>query len=624
MRIRLLGLLAALFVILLPATASADSASPSPSASASAGKKILTVGIVNDVDSLNPFVGFLVESYEVWGLMYDTLTGYSAKDFSAVPGLASSWTTSPDGKTWTYTLHSGVKWSDGEPLTAHDAAYTFNRIINGTAEQTNYGNYVANIVKAEAPDDTTLILTTKTPSPTMLHLAVPILPEHIWKQISEKQVTNYKNDPSDTVKPVGSGPYVLAERKVGQYVRLTANKSYWGGAPHMDEVDFRVFSTPEALAQALRKGEIDIADNLEANVFNSLKDQPGITTLAAKYSGFNEIAFNYGAALANGTPIGDGHPALKDKRVRVALAHAVDLNTLVNRAIGNYGEVGSSVIPPIYSSLHYQPPTPYDFNIAEANTLLDQAGYKRGAGGIRTMPDGTHPLKFRFFARSESKPSQTTMQFVTEWFAQVGVQIIPKTISEDQLTEAVATGNFDMFDWGWVVEPDPDYQLSVFTCDQRSYKDGGQIQAGLSDGFYCNPEYDALYARQKTEIDPAQRAATVKEAEKMLYDDVPYIVEYYYDDLQAYRSDTIANLVNQPEPDGVVVFQYGTYTYRDVMTKADFDALHSATPADAATSTSQSVSPALIVGLLLGVVVLLGGGFAFSRRNRGVKADSRE
>lgn len=592
---------------MLAPVASAETASP---------KRVLTVGVVNDIDSLNPFVGYVVEAYEVWGLMYDSLTGYGQKDFAAVPGLAEKWTTSADGKTWTYTIRSGVTWSDGTPLTARDAAYTFNRIINGSAEQTNYGNYVANIRSAEAPDDTTLVLTTDQPTPTMLHLAVPILPEHIWKQISEKQVTTYKNSPTDTVKPVGSGPYVLAERKVGQFVRLVANKNYWAGAPHMDELIFRVYSSPEALAQALKKGEIDIADSLEANVFDSLTGQPGITTLRSKYSGFNEIAFNVGAALVDGTPIGDGHPALKDKAVRIALAHAVDLNTILDRAVGGYGEVGTGVVPSMYNTFHYRPETTYPFDIAKANQLLDEAGYRRGLDGIRTMPDGTQPLRFRFFARAESKPSQTTMDYVKEWFAQLGVTIVPKTISEDQLTEAVTTGEFDIFEWGWVVEPDPDFQLSVFTCDQRSYKEDGEIQAGLSDGFYCNPEYDALYEKQKTQIDVAERAATVKAAQKLLYDDVPYLVEYYYDNLQAYRSDTIANVLRQPDPDGVIVFQYGTYTYRSVMTKADFDAKNSAAAGAAATRTTAPLGPTLILGLLAAGALLFGGGYALGRRNR--------
>ncbi len=584
-------------------------------------QRILTVGIVNDIDSLNPFVGYVVEAYEVWGLMYDSLTGYGQKDFAAVPGLAEKWSTSADGKTWTYTIRSGVTWSDGTPLTARDAAYTFNRIINGTAEKTNYGNYVANIIKAEAPNDTTLVLTTDQPTPTMLHLAVPILPEHIWKQISAEQVSTYKNSPTDVVKPVGSGPYILKERKVGQYVRLVANTSYWAGAPHMDELIFRVYSSPEALAQALKKGEIDIADSLEANVFDSLKGQPGITTLKSKYSGFNEIAFNVGAALVDGTPIGDGHPALKDKAVRSALAHAVDLDTILKRAIGGYGEVATGVVPSMYSTFHYQPETRYDFDIAKANQMLDAAGYRRGADGIRRMPDGTRPLSFRFFARAESKPSQTTMDYVKEWFSQVGVQIIPKTISEDQLTEAVTTGDFDLFEWGWVVEPDPDFQLSVFTCAQRSTKEGGEVQAGLSDGFYCNPQYDALYTKQKTQIDVTDRAVTVKAAQKLLYDDVPYLLEYYYDNLQAYRSDKIANVVPQPEPDGVIVFQYGTYTYRSVMTKADFDAKQG--QARAATASTTQLGPTLILGSLIGGLLLFGGGYALGRRNRRLE-DVRE
>ncbi|MBK6885654.1 MAG: hypothetical protein IPH03_03815 [Tetrasphaera sp.] len=124
---------------------------PAAPAETTSPKRVLTVGIVNDIDSLNPLVGYVVEAYEVWGADVRLLTGYGQKDFAAVPGLAEKWTTSADGKTWTYTIRSGVTWSDGTPLTARDAAYTFNRISNGSAEQTNYGNYVANIVKAEAP-----------------------------------------------------------------------------------------------------------------------------------------------------------------------------------------------------------------------------------------------------------------------------------------------------------------------------------------------------------------------------------------------------------------------------------------------------------------------------------------
>jgi len=181
--------------------------------------------------------------------MYDQLVGYSQKDFSPVPQLAESWQVSDDELTWPYKIRQGVKWSDGQPLTAKDAAYTFNRILKGTFEQTNFGNYVANIKDVKAPDDTTLVMVTKKPSPTMLRLAVPILPEHVWKDIDEKKVSTFDNEKN----AVGSGPFVLAERSTGQFVRLTANKSYWGGAPKVDELVYRVFNNADAMIQAIRR-----------------------------------------------------------------------------------------------------------------------------------------------------------------------------------------------------------------------------------------------------------------------------------------------------------------------------------------------------------------------------------
>ena len=123
-----------------------------------------------------------------------------------VPGLAESWQESADKKTWTYKIRSGLTWSDGKPLTAKDAAYTFNRVINGEYERTNYGSYVENITKAEAPDDTTLVLTVSKPSPIMEKLYVYILPEHIWEKIDEKAVKSYKNEGTAASPTVGWRP----------------------------------------------------------------------------------------------------------------------------------------------------------------------------------------------------------------------------------------------------------------------------------------------------------------------------------------------------------------------------------------------------------------------------------
>ncbi|MFN8148055.1 MAG: ABC transporter substrate-binding protein, partial [Candidatus Nanopelagicales bacterium] len=291
-------------------------ASSSSSSSPSAKKTVFTVGITQDIDSANPFTGIVAEAYEIFQMEYPTLTEYSAKDFSIVPGLAESWQESADHTTWTYKIRSGLKWSDGTPMTAKDAAYTFNRILKGEYEKTNFGSYVENITSAEAPDDTTLVLKVSKPTPIMTKLVVYILPQHIWEKIDENAVKSYKNEGTPDSPTVGAGPYVMVERRVGQFIRMQANPNFYRGKPAVDEVVFKIYSNADALGQALKKGEVDFADSIEANVFKTLQNQPGITTVNAVYSGFDELAFNTGAALDDGTPIGDGNPLLKDKALR--------------------------------------------------------------------------------------------------------------------------------------------------------------------------------------------------------------------------------------------------------------------------------------------------------------------
>ncbi len=598
--------------VTVSAAASSSSSSPSPSSS----KTVFTIGITQDIDSANPFTGIVAEAYEIFQMEYPTLTEYSAKDFSIVPGLAESWQESPDHTTWTYKIRSGLKWSDGQPMTAKDAAYTFNRILKGEYEKTNYGSYVENITSAEAPDDTTLVLKVSKPTPIMTKLAVYILPQHIWEKIDEKAVQSYKNEGTPTEPTVGSGPYVMIERKVGQFIRMQANPNFYRGKPAVDEVVFKIYSNADALGQALKKGEVDFADSIEANVFKTLQNQPGITAVNAVYSGFDELAFNTGAALDDGTPIGDGNPLLKDKALRQALGWAIDRQALVDKVLGGGGSPGSTIIPPIYSALHLTPANEVTYDPEKAKSLLDAAGYKVGSDGIRQDASGKR-LSFRLFARSDSDTSQKSVQFIKSYLAAVGVETNVKVVSSDALTEIIGQGNFDMFEWGWVVEPDPNYQLSTFTCANRSYKDGGQILANLSDSFYCNPAYDELYTKQGGQTDEAQRWETVKQMQQMLYDDAPYIITYYYDNPEAYRSDRFTGFVPQPEQNGSLLFQYGTWSYENIKpVSAD---------AGSSTSSSSSSTALYVLAAVAALVVIAIVVIVLSRRNRtAADLDDRE
>lgn len=600
---------------LVAATVTAAAMLPAVGGSAGAdteARKTFTVGITQDVDSLNPFTGIVSSAYEMYQLNYDTLTDYGQKDFAAEPSLAESWDVSDDGLTWTYSIREGVTWSDGEPLTARDVAYTFNRVMNGKYEKTNFGSYVSALSSVEATDDRTVVMKVKRPTPTMLHLYLYILPEHIWKDIDAKEVTDYTNEPGpDGI--VGSGPFIVKEHKKGQFVRFERNENYWGEAPKFDELVFRIFSNEDSLAQALRRGEIDFADGLGPNVFESLKDAEGVTTFPAAYSGFDEIAFNVGAALEDGTPIGDGHPALKDQRLRVALSYAIDTGAIVERVFGGYATPGTSVIPSLYKDLHYDPgASTYAFDPEEAKRLLDEAGYTEGPDGIRTMPGGGRKLSFRLLGRSGSQTSEQSVQFVAGWLEDVGIEVRTKIVSEDALTEIIGEGKFDMFEWGWVVEPDPNYQLSTFTCANRSYKDGGSVYANLSDSFFCDEEYDALYAQQAEQIDPAERAETVKKMQQILYEQAPYVVTAYYDNLEAYRSDRFTDFKPQPEPDGSLLFQYGTHSYRSLRPVTAQDKAQGGKDK----ASDEGPSTGLVTGVLVGGAVVLGGVVFLALRGR--------
>ncbi|ETK35279.1 ABC transporter substrate-binding protein [Microbispora sp. ATCC PTA-5024] len=604
-RHRMPAVAAAATFALLPTAALAD-------APASPSKITFTVGMNEDVDSLNPFVGVQSNFYELMGVTYDQLMDYSARDGTPTPRLAESWSSSPDGLTWTYKIRKGVKWSDGVPLTAADAAYTFNRIIHGETEQVNFASYTSLMTEASAPDPQTLVIKVSKPGSIMNRLIVPILPEHIWKDIDEKSTATFKNEEN----VVGSGPFILVKRAVGQYVEFRANKNYWGGAPKVDSLVFRVFNNADAEVQALKNGEIDFANNLSSTLFDTLKGVAGITPIHADAGSFNDIGFNTGAATVDGKPIGDGHPALKDPAVRRAVSRAIDRKALVDKVIGGYGRPGSTAIPPTWANYHYEPAQDelQAFDVARANADLDAAGYKRGPDGVRRMPDGTRPLKLRFFARQEQAESQQVGQYVQGWLKQLGIEVDLKVMAEAKLTEVIGNGEFDMFEWGWGVEPDPDFQLSTFTCGQRSTGKPGEYSAGLSDSFYCNKDYDALYQQQKSELSDVRRAAEVKQMQKLLYDDAAYVVTYYYDTLQAYHSDRFTGLVAMPQPGGPLLFQPSAqWSYRTV-----------APVTAAAKPASASGSGGALLWGAGAVVVVAAGGFLLIRRRRTGTADERE
>ncbi|SFW82665.1 ABC transporter substrate-binding protein [Amycolatopsis australiensis] len=569
--------------------------------------KVLRVALTTGIDHLNPFTASLAASTQVGRFIYEFLTVPSAETAQASPALAESWTPSPDKLTWTFKIRSGAKWSDGQPVTAKDAAFTFNRMLTDENARTANGSYVTNFETVTAPDDTTLVIKTKTVQSDMNLLDVPIVPEHVWAPIKDL------NDPkTDDISVVGvdDGPYQLTEYKQNEYVKFKANKNYWRGAPQVDELQLLVFKDAEAAVNALRQGEVDVINRLTPTQFDALKNQPGITTNAAPGRRYDEINLNFGVQNSENQPIGDGNPALKDIRLRKAIVQAIDRQTVVDRVTGGHAQIGTGIIPPIYHAYHWEPAPDEQvkFDIAAANAALDQAGYAKGPDGVRVAPGGGK-LELRLTGHANRPYDQRLAQYVSGWLKDIGITVKQELVSDDELNDRTNAGKYDLAVSGYATNPDPDSALQLHTCAARPNAQG---KGATTDTFFCDPEYDRLRAAQLAETDDAKRAGIVKQAQARLASQAVNVVLDYQNSLEAYRSDKFSGFTKQPQPEGAILEQSGYW------------GVYGATPAgsqSAADSGSGSTVVWIVVGAVV-VIVLVGGGIMLGRR--GKSAEDRE
>jgi peptide/nickel transport system substrate-binding protein len=587
-----------------------------------------TVALTDEVDSLNPFLGFQANSYEMWALTYDYMVGYSMEDMSPAPALATDWEASEDGLTWTFNIRTGVLWSDGEDLTAADIAYTYNRVLTGRIEGYNWSSYLNNVDTVTAPDDETVVLQLAKPNATLPLLPIPIMPEHIWSSIDSKAVKSYAAEPSDGQPVVGSGPFRLVEGTAGgSTFRFEANPDYYGGTPHVDQVVFRVYKTNDPAVQALLKGEVDFVEAITPLQVKALEQEENVTAQTGVSPYFNEIAFNVGAIdTETGEPLGDGNPALQDKAFRHALGWAVDNEQIVRTAYQGGAKEGTTVVPSAYGTWHWEPPDDvrFSFDLDQAAEELDAAGYEVGSAGTRTMPDGSPLGTLRLFARSEEKSSVDTLELFSAWLDELDIDSEITAMDSASLGEVILDGNFDVFQWGWYVEPDPDGILADFTCDQRG---------GLSDSWYCDEGYDAMYLAQGSELDDDKRVEIVTQMQQQLYEDAPYLVTAEASIGEAFRNDKFACFQPQPDPGGIWLVQYGARNYtllRPADEAGDCDGVESAVGAVGSDSeggpvaASAGASGNTMGGFLAGVastLVVVAGVWMLQRRRT---VDDRE
>lgn len=477
----------------------------------------LRVGTTYIWDTANPAYGWY--NYTLRYLLYDTLVEEAGiSDF--VPGLAEEWNYSEDGLVWTFKIREGVTFHDGTPCTAEDVAWSLNWTIENEIETFSF--YLINFEEIVALDETTLQVTLSEPVGNMEYLLmyVWILPQSVWGDTTYDEIMEFE----DLAAGIGTGPYQLVEWVEGEYLILEANEDYWGGAPAIDQVIWQEFATEDAAVQALIAGEIDViaADTIPTTAVQALEETENVEVAVMESTAIDEL-------IINSHEDGTQPESLWDPAVRRAIAYAIDKAQIVNVAYLGYADAATTVVPRSLGDWHNSDVEDVPFDPEEAGRILEEASYvDSDDDGIREDADG-NPLEYRLYA-TEGASNARILEIISDGLEQAGISAPPTLMDEDSLIGLYPDFDFDLVYWGWGLDPDPDFAMLIFTCDQRE-------EGGWSDSGYCDEEFEEMYREQAVTIDHEVRRQIIWEMQEKLFEDRPYIVLTYAKTIQAYRSD---------------------------------------------------------------------------------------
>ena len=504
---------------------------PAPS-----GPVILHEGWTENPDTLNPAYAYLTQSYTVFDLIYNPLTT-EAPDGKYVGGIAKDWSVASDNVTWTIHLKDNIKWHNGEAFKADDIVWAINALLENPDWWSSTSNYANGFKEVTAPDDKTVQIVTEYPIGNMeyrLSFLYALYPPDFKDFKSAEELQNFNN-----FNAIGTGPFKINVFDPDKGILiLDANKDYFDGAPQVDQLIFQKFDNADALIQALKVGDIDVVNEVPATAFESIKGFEGVEAVAQEGRYFNELVLN--SVAETNDPAPKRNPAITDPAVRLAIASAINKQDLVDVVLQGIGTPGDTIVPPTLGGGFWHDPNIKEvaFDIAAANKVLDDAGYKLGSDGVRAK--GNARLEFRLQFPTQTPVYPRIADMLATNFKQIGIQANVEAVDTDSLTAAMTpTGDYDMVIWGWGPDPDPDFILSVMTTDQF-------VSGGWSDSGYHNPEYDKLYLEQQQAVDKNQRQQMVWKMQEMVFNDRPYIVLYYEKLLQAYRSDRFTGFIPSP------------------------------------------------------------------------------
>ncbi|HET7090021.1 MAG TPA: peptide ABC transporter substrate-binding protein [Anaerolineae bacterium] len=502
---------------------------PPPTPTEPPARKVATFIWTQEFDTLNPYytnMWFSTITHQFWNCwpwIFDDQNNLVPVLVEELPSTENGGI-SADGKTLTMKLRDDITWSDGTPITADDFVFTYEMVINPKNIVASTDPY-DKMESVTAPDPQTVVVTFKDAyAPWAGSLWHGILPKHVLEPVLEKDGT-LDNAEWNRNPTVGCGPYNFAEWESGSFARFVARDAYWAGRPKIDEIFIRFVPDDASQVAALKAGDGDLG------TFIAYSDVPDLeaagVAMYKAFSGYNEgIYFNLSSEK--------GHPALQDQRVRQAIALATDRESLNKDLLLGLTQPAATD----WDNTPYIDPSidPWPYDPEQAKQLLDEAGWVDSNGdGVRDKDGVELVLKYGTTTREIRMDTQAVLQ---QQLAEVGIKVELLNFESDIYFGGyadggpAATGQLDIFEYSNSPQfPDPD--TAEWLCSEiptDEYPDGTNWS------LYCDEELDALFQKQATQVDFAERQATFYQITKMIFDQVYWLGLWQDPDIWAVNS----------------------------------------------------------------------------------------
>ncbi len=491
---------------------------------------VLRFADISDPDNLNEYLSTMDLVYFLSSMIYSYLIvandrGELEGDLATeVPTLANGGI-SKDGKTYIYHLHRNVRWHDGVPMTSADVKFSWEAVINRNNNTLHREGYTE-VASIGTPDPYTVVVHLRRRYPPFVTKfftplqegGKPILPGHVLARYASINQVPFN------AAPIGTGPFKFVKWDRGRKIVLARNDLYFKGRPKLERVEFNIIPNDQTILNEIRLHHLDLIASPSTTLYSQYRRLQDVVTSLSPWNSQSLLIMN------------ESHPGLDDVNVRRALTMSIDYGAIIDKLTHGSAEQAYDYIPP--TAIGYTKNPPFKYDPARANAMLDAGGWKRGTDGVRSKNGTRLDYTLDIIAGSDSERMISVQ--LQQYFAAIGVRLSVKTYAYNAIftPDGPIYGNrYDFATYGVTLGWDPD--LSYYVGCDSFYPKGENVYR------YCDRQVDDLERRGLQTDDPRQRAAVYSQAERIMWNTIPYIPLYERRRITV-RSPDLKNFTTNP------------------------------------------------------------------------------